>query len=77
MSHLVTFPHMYFEYAKINTLAVGVMTLNIRICAAVCIIRDLSRRRWLLIFLPHVYISTRLLGVTFTLVLAALKTSLS
>jgi hypothetical protein len=32
---------MYFENAKINALAVDVMTLNIRICAAVCIIRDL------------------------------------
>jgi hypothetical protein len=33
---------MYFENAKINALAAGVMTLNIKICAAVCIIRNLS-----------------------------------
>ena len=42
MSHLVTFPHMHFENAKITALAVGVMTLSIRIFADVCNIRDLS-----------------------------------
>jgi len=42
MSHLVTFPHIHFENAKINALAVGVMTLSVRNFAAVCIIRDLS-----------------------------------
>ena len=40
MSHLVTFPHIRFENAKINALAVGVMILSIRIFAALEISPD-------------------------------------
>jgi hypothetical protein len=36
-SRLVTFPDMHFGNAKINVSAVDVMTLNIRVFAAVCI----------------------------------------